>query len=79
MLLMGEGALADIVLSTPRSAYDKAKDRPPEDAIPPAVGEVNPSHVGTAGWEDRAASVLLRFLIGYGEIDPQLLSGAGET
>ncbi len=36
-------------------------------------------HVEAAGWEDRAASVLLRFLIGYGEIDPQLLSGAGET
>jgi hypothetical protein len=30
-------------------------------------------------WKDRAASVLLRFLIGYGEIDPQLLSGAGEV
>jgi hypothetical protein len=29
-------------------------------------------------WKDRAASVLLRFLIGYGKIDPQLLSGAGE-
>jgi hypothetical protein len=25
--------------------------------------------VGAAGWEDRAASVLLRFLIGYGEAD----------
>jgi hypothetical protein len=25
--------------------------------------------VGVAGWEDRAASVLLRFLIGYGEAD----------
>jgi hypothetical protein len=30
-------------------------------------------------WKDRAASVSLRLLIGYGEIDPQLLSGAGET
>jgi len=36
-------------------------------------------HVKAADWGDRAASVLLRFLIGYGEIDPRLLSGAGEV
>jgi hypothetical protein len=30
-------------------------------------------------WKDKAASMLLRFLIGYGEIDPQFLSGTGET
>ncbi len=32
-----------------------------------------------ADWGDRAASVLLRFLIGYGEIDPQFTSGIGEV
>jgi hypothetical protein len=64
MLLAGEGALADIVVSTPRSAYEKAKD------IAKGRGEtVDPSRVGVAGWEDRAASVLLRFLAGYGEAD----------
>jgi hypothetical protein len=64
MLLMGEGALADIVLLTPRSAYEKARD------VAKGRGKaVDPSRVGAAGWEDRAASVLLRFFIGYGEAD----------
>jgi len=75
-LLMMEGALADIVLSTPRSAYQKA------DRIAEKRGEaVDPSRSpkGAVDWEDRAASTLLRFLIGYGEIDPQLLSGASEV
>jgi len=36
-------------------------------------------HVKAADWGDKTASVLLRFLIGYGEIDPQFLSGAGEV
>jgi hypothetical protein len=70
-LLMAEGALADIVLSTPGGAYNKA------GKIAGARGEtVDPSYsgrrgrsVGQPGWEDRAASVLLRFLIGYGEAD----------
>jgi hypothetical protein len=76
MLLMDEGALADIVLSTPATTHWKAR------GIAGGRGEaVDPSRSrrGTAGWEDRAASVLLRFLIGYGEIDPQFLSGAGEV
>jgi len=94
-LLRGEGALADIVLSAPRTAYEKA------GKIAGARGEaVDPSRSrkgtrtwkvagGRGGavdlsrveedWKDRAASVLLRFLIGYGEVDPRLLSGAGET
>jgi len=72
--LASEGALADIVLSTPRTAYDKAKW-----AARGRGGAVNPSRVGATGWEDRVASVLLRFLIGYGEIDPRLSSGAGEA
>jgi hypothetical protein len=86
MLLMGEGALADVVLLTPRSAYEKA-DRVAErrgEAVDPSrsrrrakAGEVaggrggaaDLPRVGAAGWEDRAASVLLWFLIGYGEAD----------
>jgi hypothetical protein len=64
MLFMIEGALADVVLLTPIGAYSKA------DRVAERRGEtVDPSRVGTAGWEDRAASTLLRFLIGYGEAD----------
>ena len=73
---MGEGALADLVLLAPATAHWKVKE------IAKGRGEaVDPSYSrkGAAGWEDRAASVLLRFLIGYGEIDPRLLSGAGEV
>jgi hypothetical protein len=96
MLLMGEGALADIVLSAPSTAYEKADDiaRARGEAADPSRsrwgakaggiaggrgGAADLPRVGAADWEDRAASVLLRLLIGYGEIDPQLLSGAGET
>ncbi|MFZ8806837.1 MAG: hypothetical protein ACO2PN_01870, partial [Pyrobaculum sp.] len=66
MLLMGEGALADIVLSAPRTAYQKAWE------IAKGRGEsVDPfrSPKGAVDWEERAASTLLRFLIGYGEAD----------
>jgi hypothetical protein len=66
MLLMGEGALADVVLLTPGGAYDKAWK------IAKGRGEaVDPSRSpkGALDWENRAASVLLRFLIGYGETD----------
>jgi hypothetical protein len=69
MLLMMEGALADVVLLTPTSAHDKAKN------IAKKRGEaVDPSRSpkGSVDWEDRAASVLLRFLIGYGEADLKL-------
>ncbi len=65
-LLMGEGALADVVLLTPKSAYEKAWE------IAKGRGEaVDPSRSrrGAVDWEDRTASVLLRFLIGYGEAD----------
>jgi hypothetical protein len=101
MLLMAEGALADVVLLTPIGAYSKA-DRVAErrgEAVDPSRsrrrakagevaggrgGAVDLSRVGAVDWEDRAASVLLRLLIGYGKIDhgkidPQLLSGAGEV
>ncbi len=66
MLLMAEGALADVVLSTPEGVYLKAWE------IAKGRGEaVDPSRsrVGAVDWEDRAASTLLRFLIGYGETD----------
>ncbi|MFZ8806544.1 MAG: hypothetical protein ACO2PN_00360 [Pyrobaculum sp.] len=66
MLLMREGALADVALLTPRSAYDKAK------RVAKRRGEaVDPSRSpkGAVDWEDRAVSVLLQFLIGYGETD----------
>jgi len=86
MLLMGEGALADIMLSAPVTAYEKANDIAGArgEAVDPSRsrrrakagevagergGAVDLSHVGAAGWEDRAASVLLRFLVGYGEAD----------
>jgi hypothetical protein len=65
-LLMGKGALADVVLLTPKGAYDKAK------GIAKKRGEsVDPSRSpkGAVDWEDRAASVLLWFLSGYGEAD----------
>jgi hypothetical protein len=75
-LLMVEGVLADLVLSTPRTAYEKAWK------IVRRRGEVvDPSRlrVEAAGLDDRVASALLRFLIGYGEADPRLSSGAGEV
>jgi hypothetical protein len=65
-LFMVEGALADIVLPTPGGAYEKAR------YIAKGRGEtVDPSYSGRRGrsvdrpsWEDRAASVLLRYLLG---------------
>jgi hypothetical protein len=66
MLLMMEGALADVALLTPWSAYEKAKDvaKKRSESVDPSR-----SPKGAANWEDRAASTLLRFLIGYGETD----------
>jgi hypothetical protein len=72
MLLMMEGALADVVLLTPRSAYEKAWK------IANARGEsVDPSRSpkGAVDWEEKAASTLLRFLIGYGEADLKFIRG----
>jgi len=96
MLLMGESALADIVLSTPATMHRKAGNiaKMRGETVDPSysrrkakaggiAGErgeaMDLPHVEAADWGDRTASVLLRFLIGYGEIDPQLLSGAGEV
>jgi hypothetical protein len=66
MLLMAEGTLADVVLLTPIGAYSKA------DRVANARGEtVDPSYSGQRGRsvgkprrEDRAASALLRYLLG---------------
>jgi hypothetical protein len=57
-LFMVEGALADVLLLTPKSAYEKAWK------IAKGRGEtVDPSRVGAADWKDRAASALLRYLL----------------
>ncbi len=71
MLLMIEGALADIVLLTPKSAYEKAWEiaKGRGETVDPSYSGRRGRSVGQPGWEDRAASVLLRFLIRYGEAD----------
>jgi hypothetical protein len=71
MLLMGEGALADIVMSTPTTAHWKAKEvaRGRGETVDPSYSSRRRRLVGQPSWEDRAASVLLRLLIGYGEAD----------
>ncbi len=96
MLLMAEGALSDIVLSTPATMHWKAGNiaKMRGETVDPSYsrkeakagriagrrGEaMDLPHAKAADWGDRTASVLLRFLIGYGETDPQLLSGAGEV
>ena len=61
MLLAGEGALADIVLSAPVTAYKKA-----EKVARGRGGAVDPSYSRrrATGWEEKAASALLRYLLG---------------
>ena len=94
-LLMGEGALADIVLSTPATMHRKAGNiaRMRGETVDPSRSRRRAKAGGIAGrhgeamdlphveedWKDRAASVLLRFLIGYCEVDPRLSSGASEV
>jgi hypothetical protein len=75
MLLIGEGALADVVLLTPRSAYEKVWD------IAKGRGEaVDPSRsrVGAPGWEDRAAPALLRYLLGRAASEDFVFRRVGE-
>jgi hypothetical protein len=71
MLLMAEGALADMVLLTPMGAYEKAGKIAGGrgEAVDPSYSGRRGRSVGQPSWEDRATSVLLRFLIGYGEAD----------
>ena len=65
MLLMGEGALADIVLLKPKGAYDKAGRvaNARGEAVDPSYSGRRGRSVGQPSWEDRAASVLLRYLL----------------
>ena len=75
MLLMAEGALADIVLLTPWSVYDKAKD------VAKGRGEaVDPSRSpkGAVDWEDRAASTLLRYLLSKAVSEDLVFRRVGE-
>ena len=66
MMLAEEGALADIVLLTPGSAYNEAwkiaKGR--GEAVDPSYSGRRGRSVGQPSWEDRAASALLRYLLG---------------
>ncbi len=66
MLLASEGALADIVISTPRGAYNKAKDiaKGSGEAVDPSYSGRRGRSVGQPSWEDKAASALLRHLLG---------------
>ncbi|MFZ8807658.1 MAG: hypothetical protein ACO2PN_06090 [Pyrobaculum sp.] len=65
ILLMMEGALADIVISTPEGAYEKAgkiaKGR--GEVVDPSYSGRRERSVGQPSWEDRAASALLRYLL----------------
>ncbi len=71
MLLMAKGALTDVVLLTPKGAHEKAKGiaRRRGEAVDPSYSRRRGRSVGQPSLEDRAASVLLRFLIGYDEAD----------
>jgi hypothetical protein len=65
ILLMGEGALADIVLLTPKGAYEKARNvaKGSGESVDPSYSRRRGMSVGQPSWEDRAASVLLRYLL----------------
>jgi hypothetical protein len=65
-LLMGEGALEDVLLLTPKSAYEKAKRiaKGRGEAVDPSYSGRRGSSVGQPSWEDRAVSALLRYLLG---------------
>ena len=66
--------MSDLVLLAPATAHWKVKE-----IAKGRGGAVDLLRVEAASWGNGATSVLLRFLIGYGEIDPRLLSGAGEV
>jgi hypothetical protein len=65
-LFMVEGALADVLLLTPKSAYEKAKRIAGRrgEAVDPSYSGRRGSSVGHPSWEDRAVSALLRYLLG---------------
>jgi hypothetical protein len=66
MLLMAEGALADVVLPTPGGAYEKARDiaKGRGETVDPSYSGRRGRSVGQPSWEDRATSALLRYLLG---------------
>ncbi len=74
-LFMVEGALADVVLSAPVTAYEKAR------VIAKGRGEaVDPScsHRKAAGWEDRVAAMLLRYLLDRAVSEDLMFRRVGE-
>jgi hypothetical protein len=81
MLLMMEGALADVVLLTPKSAYEKAwkiaKGR--GEAVDPSRFGWRGRSVGQPSWEDRAASALLRYLLGRAVSEDLMFRRVGES
>jgi hypothetical protein len=80
MLLMGEGALADVVLLTPRSAYEKAYRiaNTRGETVDPSYSGRRGRSVGKPSWEDRAASVLLRYLLGRAVNEDLMFRRIGE-
>jgi hypothetical protein len=79
-LFMMEGALADIVLLTPRGAYNKAKDiaNARGEAVDPSYSSRRGRSVGQPSWEDRAASALLRYLLGRAVDEDLVFRRVGE-
>jgi hypothetical protein len=79
-LFMVEGALADIVLLTPRSAYEKARDiaKGRGEAVDPSYSGRRGMSVGQPSWEDKAASALLRYLLGRAVDEDILFRRVGE-
>jgi hypothetical protein len=80
MMLAEEGALADIVLLTPGSAYNEAwkiaKGR--GEAVDPSYSGRRGRSVGQPSWEDRAASALLRYLLGRAVDEDLMFRRVGE-
>jgi hypothetical protein len=80
MLLMGEGALEDVVLLTPGGAYNKAKDvaKSRGEAVDPSYSGRRGRFMGQPSWEDRAASALLRYLLGRAVDEDLMFRRVGE-
>jgi hypothetical protein len=80
MLFMVEGALADIVLLTPWGAYQKARDIAERrgEAVDPSYSGRRGRSVGQPSWEDRAASALLRYLLGRAVDEDLMFRRVGE-
>jgi hypothetical protein len=80
MLLAGESSLMDIVLLTPGGAYDKAKRiaKGRGEAGDPSYSGRRGRSVGQPGWEDRAASALLRYLLGRAVSEDLMFRRVGE-